>query len=346
MTVDRKPQTPTELTRLDGVRRISNSEVQTFKRCRRKWWFAYFRGLAPRTESAVGPLAVGVRVHAALQHHYESRVPGVAHAVDARDALEALIVRDRELLGRSGDVTDELVRQFNNEADLERIMIDGYLQWLADSGEDANYEVIGAEVYREADVPELNVKLVARLDLRVRRLSDSLTLFLDHKTCAAFDPLIRALPMNEQMLWYILIELLAASTDETPAQGALYNMLRKVKRTARAKPPFYVRHTVDHNYIELRSFYTRVLGMVETILAAEARLNAGVDHRRVVYPSPTRDCVWDCPFNAVCRLTDDGSYVEEMIERFFTVADPMSYYARGQSMMTDHARERGQDGTK
>lgn len=327
---------PTELTRRDGTRRISNSEVQTFKRCRRKWWYTYFLRLQRRHESPVGPLATGTRVHEALRFHYATRVPGYVQSIDARDALEALIVHERTQLAEIVDITEDTARTFEAEADLQRIMIDGYLQWLEDTGEDANYEVIGAEVYREVNLPELPVKLIARLDARVRRLTNDTVIFMDHKTCATFDPLVRTLSTSEQMLWYILIEQLIADTGEStdePVRGAVYNMLRKVKRTVRAKPPFYMRHSVYHNHIELRAFQMRVLGVVETILSAEARLTAGIDHRRVAYPTPTRDCAWDCTFNVICKFTDDGSYVEEMIERFFINGDPLNYYARGQGRL-------------
>lgn len=321
---------PTELSQRDGIRRFSNSEVQTFKRCRRKWWLAYYRRLQPRRKTYTGAMAIGTRIHLALQYHYQSRVPESRFVVNADDALETLIALDRELFMGDPGLTDESLIKFSREADLERIMIDGYLQWLAETGEDSNYEIVGAEVYREAQLTEplvnTYVALIARLDLRVRRLTDRAVLFLDHKTTGAFSQLTETLGINEQMMWYILVESLADTSYRV--HGALYNMIRRVKRTASARPPFYARQTVWHNSIQLDNFLTRVKGVIEVILTTERRLENGDSHRRVVYPSPTRDCTWDCPFFTPCQMMDDGSYAEEMLDREFTVGDPLGYYVR------------------
>jgi hypothetical protein len=251
--------------------------------------------------------------------------------IDAGDALELLIVSDRDTVSCELELNDELARRFQSEADLERVMIAGYLEWLSATGDDANYEVLGAEVYREVDVPNIDhdvpVKLIARLDLRVRRLSDRAVMFLDHKTTTAFSQLTRTLPTNEQMLWYILIELLTGD-DSSFVHGALYNMLRKVKRSASAKPPFYERMSVYHNITELTNFLTRVRGLITVMLTTTKRLDNGEDHRFVVYPTPTRDCAWDCPFYVPCKMMDDGSHVDEMLRREFTVSDPLAYYVR------------------
>jgi hypothetical protein len=36
------------ITNNSGAYRVSNSEIQTFKDCRRKWWLAYDRKLKPK----------------------------------------------------------------------------------------------------------------------------------------------------------------------------------------------------------------------------------------------------------------------------------------------------------
>jgi len=46
--------------------RISNSEVQVFKRCRRRWYFNYYLWLRPNFEKATGPAPIGNRIHACL----------------------------------------------------------------------------------------------------------------------------------------------------------------------------------------------------------------------------------------------------------------------------------------
>lgn len=319
---------PTEMSMNDGARRFSNSEIQTFKRCRRKWWLSYYRQLQPRRKPHVGPLPIGNRVHRALQYHYQSRIPESLEWINALDALEVLIMHDREILINDPEFNDDVEDQFNKEADLQRIMLEGYLQWLDETGDDGKYEIIGAEVYSEADITlddpirMVPIKIIARLDLRVRRLSDGLVLFLDHKTTASFPQLIRQLRINEQMLFYMLIGYLY---DEYTA-GALYNMIRRVKRSVKAKPPFYARESVYHNHIELDAFHQRTKGTIHDIMLLEHRLNEGENHRFVAYPTPTPNCDWDCPFVLPCKMMDDGSHAEDMLKHVFTMGDPLSYY--------------------
>ena len=61
--------------------RISNSEIQTFKDCRRRWWFTYYRRLQPRERNFTGALALGSRIHEALDQYYATGKPLLdAHA--------------------------------------------------------------------------------------------------------------------------------------------------------------------------------------------------------------------------------------------------------------------------
>lgn len=117
--------------------------------------------------------------------------------------------------------------------------------------------------------------------------------------------------------------------------GALYNMLRKVKRTAKANPPFYGRVEVRHNVHELRSYYARVWATVADIAKLEHDLGQGYDHRAVAYPNPTRDCSWRCEFFNVCTMFDDGSDAEGMLKAFYHEADPLDRYQEDEINRTD-----------
>jgi hypothetical protein len=322
--------TPVELTHNDGVPRFSNSELQTYKDCLRRWYMAYYRQLTPKYESPVGARAVGDRIHRALRWMY---VGDPARRLDALQALEVLIEVDRRALveryGSWDHVPAETSKQFVKEADLERVMISGYLDWLKETGADSELEFTGSEQYVEADLPgvAVPVKIIARLDVRVRRISDGVRLFLDHKTNADFGTAARLLPLDEQMLTYILVEQLQNGED-TYVAGALYNMLKRSKRTATATPPFYKRVEVRHNPAEMKNFMTRLRGTIGDVLATRARLDAGHDHRLAAYPRPSRDCVWKCQFFSVCGSMDDGSYVDALIDAHFTTGDPTAYYVK------------------
>lgn len=324
-------ESPTEMSARDGMWRVSNSEVQTWKRCRRKWWFTYYRLLKRKWESPIGAMPLGSRVHEALRYAYLAE-PELR--MDPRDALEALIQIDYYELIASISKEDwpedvrheEVIQKFKKEADLARVMIAGYVEWLEETGEESELEIVGSEVYLEAPLPEVpNTLIISRLDARVRRGNSRL--FIDHKTVGDFTQPARTLHMDEQMMMYILIERLQG--EDTPVVGAMYNMLKKSKRTQKATPPFYKRIEVHHNDTTIANFRTRLKGTLYDIYGTRKILSEGADHRAVAYPTPRRDCAWDCPFFTVCGMTDDGSHAEGMIQQFFTVGDPLSYYVRG-----------------
>lgn len=326
-------ESPTEMSQRDGKWRVSNSEIQTWKRCRRKWWFTYYRMLKRKWDSPVGAMPLGSRVHEALRYAYLAE-PELR--MDPRAALEALIQIDYyELMSSltSEDWPDdvrheETLQKFKKESDLARVMIDGYVEWLEDTGEDSELEITGSEVYLEAELPEMEgILIIARLDARVRRGNSRL--FIDHKTVGDFTQPARTLHMDEQMMMYILLERLQG--EKTPVVGAMYNMLKKSKRTQKATPPFFKRVEVHHNNITIENFRNRLIGTLLDIQRTRAYLDEGANHRRVVYPTPKRDCAWDCPFFTVCGMTDDGSHAEGMVQQFFTIGDPHSYYIRGHS---------------
>jgi hypothetical protein len=326
------------VTIVNGVRLISNSEVQTFKDCPRKWWLAWHRGLVQKRESPVGAASTGQRYHAAVAELYvpDGETPGDPLAkLDELHAetLAALPDHVEDGGGALGDkLTDndqhaKLLKAF----DLERAMVEGYLQWLEQTGADAQLEVIAAETYVEADFPAHRpgfapnyVKLIGKLDARTRNRVTGGIRFIDHKTVGSlFDPMLK---LNQQMLHYHLIEDLTRDPGTPRCEGALYNMARKVKRTRAATPPFYGRVPIPHNDWELQNYAQQLRGTIAKMVQAEIELSAGTDHHYAVPSRPSRDCSWKCPFFKICHMFDDGSRVEAAVENLYEVRDPLSYY--------------------
>lgn len=331
----------------DGARLISNSEVQTYKRCKRKWMWAFYRGLESKKRRHTGALEIGTRVHSALARYY---TPEGEPRTDPRDALERILVEDwtgieayvRERFGTSDAELElqALAVEFNKEADLMRAMMEGYVQWLEETGADEDLEVVAPEASLVARIPhesETPVFITGRMDVRLRRRSDNARLFMDHKTVGEFTSHTRWLHLNQQMRHYHLLETVHAQQDRVEAgdgihyevertDGALYNMLRKVKRTERANPPFYQRVEVRHNKQEIASYFEELRGVIDAMILTQAQLDAGYDDRVVAYPTPNDRCAWDCEFFAVCPMRDDGSRYEQFIESAYTVHDPYDRY--------------------
>jgi RecB family exonuclease len=295
--------------------RISNSELQTFKDCRRKWWLSYYRRLQPREKNMTGALALGSRIHAALDTYYAQGVPLLtAHA--------QLVEKDRLLLTEGFRDTSDL----DTEAELGRIMLEGYLEWVDDEGIDSELEMISTEEIISMPLFDGRVELQGKLDMRVRRKADGVRMFRDFKTVggsfAEFNSLAH---MNEQILTYMMLET-AQNKEGERSEGGIFTLLKKVKRTANAKPPFFEQIEVRHNVFTLRAFWQRIHGTIQDLLNTRDSLDAGADHNFVAYPRPSRDCKWKCNFFSVCTLLDDGSAAENAISEMYVVADPYAYY--------------------
>jgi len=300
---------------------ITNSEIQTFKDCKRKWWLGNYRALKPKSKTYVGPLTLGIRIHNALEAYYTTGV----NPVDEYERLQRV---DNKLFAESADASNEKkVKDFNSEAELGRIMLEGYMEWMAEENPDADITVIGAEK-KLSTILEMDprVELMGKTDLKVARASSGKHALLDHKTAQTFNMYYETSHMSEQLMLYVLLEKMDKVNGDPNVDGGIYNLLKKVKRSGTAKPPFYERLDVRFNDKQLQSFWIRTMGTVRDIMELRDRLDAGEDHRFYAYPSPTRDCTWKCPFFQVCTMFDDGSSAEAMLEELYEQVDPNARY--------------------
>lgn len=320
---------------------ISNSEIQTFKDCRRRWWLTYYRELGFRREleDPTGVRNLGARIHAALQAMYE-------RGVNPIEAIDEIYYDDIQKLIEVG--MDDKITKLQEEQDLAHAMLEGYLEWAAENAIDAEYDVVSVEEIVEVDSGIPGVKMRGMLDQRIQRRSDGARLFRDWKTTGSFGELEAMLPLDEQARFYHLLEQLDAryrakvNTELGDGQdhdgrslmwrtdGALYLMLRRVKRTAAARPPFYKQVEVRHNSKIIATTWQRVHKVLQEIVDTRDELDRGGDHQYHCPPRPSRDCTWKCDFLAACPLFDDGSNVEGLIERHYEHRDPHERYYRDQ----------------
>jgi hypothetical protein len=262
-----------------------------------------------------GALALGSRIHEALDRYYSTGQPLL-------EAHSDLVKEDLKKMNDGFRDTSTL----ETEAELGRVMLEGYLEWVEMEGIDAELEMISTEEIIERPMMDGKVTLQGKIDMRVRRKIDGVRMFRDFKTVGgSFADFGSQAQMNEQILTYMTLEE-AQNTEGERSEGGIFTMLRKVKRGAYAKPPFYDQIEVRHNQFTLRSFFQRLEGTLEDILRVREALDAGESHYKHAYPRPTRDCKWKCQFFAICPLVDDGSAAEAAISDAFAVADPYGYY--------------------
>lgn len=321
------------MTVINGQFLLSNSEAGTAQGCKRKWWLQWYRGLAPVGIEVQGVRSTGTRLHIALSVRYAATPGTVAQMMDA--LLQAQISDLEVFKAAAGEYgpDEKKLKKLVSDFGLEQAMLEGYIQWLEETGADSDLETVASETYVEAQLTEgdeaaghFPVVLIGKLDARVRSNVTGRTKFIDHKSVQTLDT--RLLRINPQMLHYHLLEFLNTGDGDARCDGALYNMLRRSKRTATAKPPFYLRESVDHNVYELRSYANRITGIAYDIQTMRLRLEAGKEPvESIVYPTSHRDCTWKCPFLKICPLFDDGSRVEAAIENLYVRQDPLHYYA-------------------
>ena len=300
---------------MSEVVRLSNSELQTFKDCRRRWWLTYYRRLQPKQKISTGALALGSRIHQALDDHYSKGIPLLKAHAD-------LVEQEKNLL--LADFRD--VYELETEAELGRIMLEGYEQWIEENGIDAELEMISTEETIIAPLFNGEVELQGKLDMRVRRKADGVRMFRGFKTVGgSLSEFANMAHMNEQVMTYMLLE--STKRDEAErSEGGIFTLLKKVRRSAAAKPPFYDQIEIRHNIFTMRSFWNRIHGTIADLMKVRTGLDAGEDHAFLAYPRASRDCKWKCQFFAICPMFDDGSAAEQAISEMYEEADPYAYY--------------------
>ena len=300
---------------MSEIIRLSNSELQTFKDCRRRWWLNYYRRLQPKQKDMTGALALGTRIHAALDAHYAQGTPLL-------QAHSELVEKDKQLL--LADFRD--VNDLETEAELGRIMLEGYEQWVEENGIDAELDMISPEEKIVAPLFNGAVELQGKLDMRVRRKADGVRLFRDFKTVGgSLSEFSSMAHMNEQVMTYMLLE--SSKFDEKErSEGGIFTLIKKVRRTAAAKPPFYDHVEIRHNIFTMRSFWQRIHGTIADLMRIRTALDAGENPAFHVYPRASRDCKWKCQFFAICPMFDDGSAVEQALSDSYEEKDPYAYY--------------------
>lgn len=305
---------------MSRVTRVSNSEIQTFKDCRRRWWLSYYRRLQPKQKQTTGALALGTRIHAALEDYYANGTPLLeAHTRLVNDEKSALLENFRD------------VYELEREAELGHIMLEGYIQWIEENGIDAELEMISTEEVITMPLFNGEVELTGKLDMRVKRRGDGVRMFRDFKTVGgSLSDFANLAQMNEQVLTYMLLES-TKKDEEERSDGGIFTMLKKVRRSASARPPFYDQVEVRHNIFTLRSFWDRIHGTIADMMRVRKALDEGESPAFHAYPRPSRDCKWKCQFYTVCTMIDDGSAAEQAISEMFVETDPYAYYELGEA---------------
>ncbi len=289
------------------VLKIRQSELSQWASCRRKTVLQYAEGWKRKRSGLILPPSkadIGTLVHSGLEHYY-------------RDNMQPHMFIAEQGKRIAAEHPDGLPKAWTDAYNLAFLMTKGYMQWIEQTGIDAGLVITGVEREMEVywgEVAGYDVFVVGHIDLEAL---DALgrPVLIDHKSVQTHTD-GSGVP-DFQRLTYAVLRMLEDGTR----YGALYhNELRRVKRTAAAKPPFYARPEIQINEAQLRKHWQHMNVIIGEIVSARAALDAGMPlDSPTLYPRPSRDCSWSCPYVNVCGMMDDGAdwewYLQDVFER-------------------------------
>lgn len=289
---------------------LTSSEMRAWQVCPRGWFLTYWRRLLPTRDLPSLP-NIGNLYHGGMQIRYESP--------DA-DPFEWLRERGERLIAEYPEMAPQILA----DVEMAAIMLEGRFQWGEEEGEDANREFVAAEQVVEAPVGPYVLR--GKIDARFRRTWNGALVQWEYKTVGSLKDIPKYAQSAPQFLTYSLLSYLT-KPDGVATEGIVIDMARRVKRTARAQPPFYALHPVYHNAEELRAHYRHVIAVGGMIERARDQLSRGVEHHDACPPAVDKDHAWKCRCHDACSMFDDGSDVEGYLAEFYEEHDPWARYA-------------------
>ncbi len=212
------------LTEVSTVPLLRNSERQSYKTCRWRWYQSYVEGL--QAVEAPRALRFGDLIHQALAAYYKR---GRKRGPHPAPVFERLYNEQAKQLGDSG-FNVFLDEKWVDALDLGRGMLEGYVRQY---GTDDRYEVISSEQtfkWTITDHDGFRFRAVGTFDGVWRDLTTDRIVFPEHKTAASISE--DALSMDEQAslywtygpLWLRRRGIIGPDDD---LSHILYNFLRK-----------------------------------------------------------------------------------------------------------------------
>lgn len=273
---------------------ITHSDIKNFLDCRRKWYYDYVLDFRP-AEKLTGPLALGTRVHSALEALYLGETTDPVAWIDQKGR------EDLANLDVNPDTKPWDYDQMYEDMIIGRNCATLYMEWLAESNADANYRTVSVE--EKVEVPILDGRAILRgkVDLLQEDVTSGLLCSNDFKTYARDDGLRDQLERSYQHWCYLIA--LQHVYPERIVECAQYTLLRKVKKIPAVAPksPLIQRFTVPAT----RRSIGAKKAQIERIALEMLNLRDKTDPA-VFYPSPGKPCTW-CDYKAPCDIADEST---------------------------------------
>lgn len=292
---------------------LTHSDIQNYLRCRRMFKWSVVDDWT-KEDSLTGALALGTRVHAAIEGFHRTGVDPVEIHNDLAQAART----------KADAGPDWLRDQLESDLLVGHNCVVAYRAWVLTEKPYDDYDVIGIEEIVTTEVLGGRAILQGKVDLLLKHRGNGLVLMEDFKTMAA----TRANQAQDYVLrtyqhpWYAN----ALTAMGHKVNGARYIHLKKVKDLSRTTDPVIVTPA------PAMARTSRVtLGYIEEIVAEILGLIARGDETGW-YPTPADSCSW-CIYRNPCLLAGEGRGAERMaladqfshgtrLNRYVTIEEP------------------------
>ncbi len=317
---------------------IRQSERVDFKRCMKKWFWRWRRGLVPKTRS-FGALELGTWMHTALEYRYVGGIVTLEAAFDIASSNEL------DAAMRDGAPQHELEKG----AALRTLGLGMALAYDRKYDRDPEIRPIGAEIGLEFEIPGETGKTAAihrlKPDLLYRNPRDEIWL-LENKTAKQIA--VEHLPIDDQARGYAAMSERALRRagylkSNEQVKGVMYNFIKKIMpderpqnaqgqylnkngSVSRQQPlPTLVRHPVVLNRAAKKSALLHIQREALMITG----MTMSIREKRIppehLTKTPHKSCPKLCEFFTMCVLEEQGGDVREMERSSFIRRNPYTY---------------------
>lgn len=281
---------------------LTHSDLKSFLGCRRRWLWSYLQDYT-RPEKLTGALALGSRVHNALELYYRDGLdPIVEHQRLASEDLAKL---------SDSDAPPWEMDQMYEDIVIGRNCVTAHQEWLAETGADDPYEIAAVEQMVEAPILGGRVILRGKVDVLFREKETGFLIVNDLKTMAAQGiGLDTREALEKSWQHHLYMAVLRISRPEDHVAGAYYTAMRKVKRPERTTVPMVERWRAPGTTRMADAKLRQVEALCEDVLRVVQSIEDGTTALDACYPNPSNDCRW-CPFRQPCEVADESPLAVE-----------------------------------
>ena len=334
---------------------IHTSDRYFFRRCRRRWnWSSPIKGHNLETkDSSIGPLWLGSGFHFALEDYH-----GYQRFNHPTEAFEAYVkaFRRAQLPDDWEELTELGLSMLSYYADIWLPKREHFATLVLPDGSPAvevswsipiMYTAEGREVHYVGTFDRVVVDSEGRLwveDYKTAARFDAASLETDAQI-SAYTWAARQLygPRVEGVLW---IQFLKKQAKGPPVLQSGEFSQNKLQST----PYWLYRAALLEKFGEVPQRYVEFLNSLAEQETADGdgfiklfRVRRSPEHSQnllaqimhevadmldpglPLYPNPTRDCAWDCPFRSPCLALDDGYDHESILLDNFQLRTPMDH---------------------